>query len=154
MEAGKSIEITIEATATEFGTYQKILLIDFETTSMEIPLTIFLGEKEDNFESPLNSNFQKLLNKNFTSDDNRKYNLIPGQKMTKNPRFVDKRLGEYPVPSYLREIVLARMSLLKMEEEIKSQRSWAFEPLSGKNYYGKMRLMVHLEELACELAFK
>lgn len=154
IDTGESLELKLEAKCQLYGTYQQKLTIQLNSATINIPLLLSLDEGE----VLPNVSTTSCLNKKYNSDrmirEMRSIDIVPGEKVTKNPRFMDKRISENPVPNFLREIILGNGSYLSKEEAVKAERSYAFDQLTEKNYYGKFKLLVHLEELACEEAFK
>lgn len=156
VKPGESVEFILKAKCQLYGTYKDKLVIEFDLTTLNIPLLLNLSEGEI-LSGPTTTSLntkQNLAPYRLSSREQRTIDMVPGERVTKNPRFLDKRIGENPVPDFLRDIVLRNSSYVTMVEEINVQRSWLFDSLMPKNYFGKLKTLVHLEELACELAFR
>lgn len=85
----------------------------------------------------------------FSVEVTRSY-VISGPKM-RVVRFVDVKIGEYPVPCELREVDYSKRHLAL--EELTNLHPVLAENINANNYVEKMRLGIYLEEIAMEQAF-
>lgn len=120
----RQVGLFVEELIADFGHFKKSCTLTFQIES-----------------NPVTSDGQ--LSK---TDHKNERTIIPGRRPKDCPRFVEKRIPEYHVPSEFRLTDFKMKSALVIDE-LKNLYPFFSEELSASNYVDKMRHCLYLEEI-------
>ncbi|CAG2056736.1 unnamed protein product, partial [Timema podura] len=100
---------------------------------------------------PLNSNKKDLIALQRNVQNSKSYQLIPGCRTIKPPNFVQFRLGLFPVPQRLWNLILSSdgvsKKLIDLEEDINDKLPHLIADLDTYNYTNRFHDLLYLEEI-------
>lgn len=125
----------------QVGSFVEELVADFGIFKKSCSLTFQIES------NPLMSDGQ--LRKTDRRNDR---NVIPGRRPKDCPRFVEKRIPDYHIPSDFR-ITDFKMKAALVIDELRNLYPFMFEDLSISNYVDKLRHCLYMEEIAMQIHF-